>query len=82
MVTEAHRPLEVGPEVHWANGLYFARITELGHELSGGVRIRHRGGGQVAEFLVPASEWASIVAAVTPEGDTATTYRIAQGLHG
>ena len=90
------RPINVGPEFHWQEGVYFARITELDHALSGGVRLRvdqgrnsphsaaehTRGHAASFEAFIPAAEWASIVAAVTPEGDNATTYRIATGLHG
>lgn len=95
---QAGRPLETGSEFHWANGIYFARVAELAHKFTGGVRLRHIRKELIAldgvqevphseqevcsEFFIPAAEWASIVAAVTPEGDNATTYRMACGLHG
>jgi hypothetical protein len=97
LVEQTGRPLATGPEFHWANGFYFARVTELDHELLGGVRLRYvrkehiplaigqktsSGEQEVcSEFFIPAEEWASIVAAVTPEGDNASTYRLACSLH-
>lgn len=92
---QAARPLETGPEFHWKDGWFFARVTEAG-DMQGAVRIRWvreecipagdtMPGGKhtiCSEFFIPAAEWASIVAAVTPEGDNATTYRLAVGLHG
>lgn len=76
------RTLEVGGEFHWRDGLYFARVTELG-DMLGAVRIRMDiVDGLRQELFIPAAGWASIVAAVTPEGDTAATYRMASGLHG
>lgn len=90
-----HNPA-TGPEFHWKNGWFFARVTELG-DMRGAVRLRwvrresvpaQSGlfpGGELevcSEIFIPAAEWASIVAAVTPEGDNATTYRLAVGLHG
>lgn len=89
------RSLEVGGEFHWKDGWFFARVTELG-DMQGAVRIRYvrtqyvgrseeTPGGEIeicSEVFIPAAEWASIVAAVTPEGDTSTTYRMASGLHG
>lgn len=76
------RPLEVGPELHWKDGWHFARVTELG-DMLGAVRIRlDIVDGLREERFIPAGEWASIIAAVTPEGNSATTYRMASGLHG
>ena len=93
---QAGRALTIGPEFHWNWGLHFARVNEPGHEMDKAVRLRYERKEHVApseampggehevgsEFFIPASEWASIIAAVTPEGDNATTYRIALGFHG
>jgi len=57
---------------HWRDGWYFSR-TE-----SGDVMIEP---GTDHEVIVPAAEWASIVASVTPKGDTAETYGDAVRLH-
>lgn len=76
------RPFDTGPAFHWRDGWFFARVTEPG-DMLGAVKITmKREGGLVQERFIPPNEWASIVAAVTPEGDNATTYRLAVGLHG
>ncbi len=57
---------------HWRDGWYFSR-TE-----SGDVMIEP---GTDHEVVVPAAEWASVVASVTPTGDTAETHSEAVRLH-
>ena len=58
-------------EFHWREGWYFKRLED------GSVRVR------VKRLLVtiPPNEWGSIVASVSPRGDTATTYAAAMRLH-
>jgi hypothetical protein len=58
---------------HWRNGWYFRRrpdgtVTILPGEFNGGIDI-------------PPSEWASIVASVSPSGDVATAHRDALAFH-
>ena len=59
-------------EHHWRHGITFRRLADGDVQLSvGGL-----------DFVIPAGEWASIVAAVTVTGDTADSYQRARGLHG
>ena len=68
-------------EFHWQEGWGFHRLDD------GSVRIQRR---RVvsrdtrlveAEAVIPAAEWASIVASVTPSGDNAETCAAATALH-
>jgi hypothetical protein len=62
---------------HLRDGLYFERLED------GGVRIVKTATGQfgdaknVFEIEVSAGEWASVVAAVSPKGETSETYHSA-----
>lgn len=53
--------------------------------VDGSVRVRIYGdegyGGPFIEHVMDPSTWASVVASVTPQGDTADTFREAQRLH-
>lgn len=58
---------------HWREGLYFSRLA------SGDVRIHkainHPNDTMAAtDLLIPANEWASIVAAVSKGGETSESY--------
>ena len=57
---------------HWAHGITFQRINDRGDVLIGF-------GGLT--FIVPAAQWGSIIASVTPEGDSAMTYAAAERFH-
>ena len=56
---------------HWRDGWYFSRMKD-GDVLMENAPLR---------VVIPAAEWASIVASVTPTGDTAETYSEAVRLH-
>ncbi len=73
---------------HWRDLMFWKRLDD------GSVRIRlfaRRSSGKVMpgddeepvrEWIVPPSEWASIVAAVSYQGETSDTYRTALNFHG
>lgn len=59
-------------EYHQRDGWCFRRMND------GAVRIRHG----IVSHVVPADEWASIVAAMSAHGENGTTYRAALEFHG
>lgn len=69
---------------HWRDGWHFGRGFD------GSVFVEKRRdvpaaeGTEVVEFtaVIPASEWASIVAAVSAKGEDAITFGMAKELHG
>lgn len=65
---------------HWSGGLYFRRMED------GTVEMTQTKGGQTDDIEwqreIPPSEWASIVAAVSYQGENGDTYRTALGFHG
>lgn len=70
---------------HWKDGWYFERISEPNPEKYGWVRIYHiNHGEQVADvdIEIEPNSWASIVASVGPEGETAFIFALAQAQHG
>ena len=70
---------------HWKDGWYFERITEPNPEKYGWVRVFHiPTSGVIADIdiEIEPNSWASIVASVGSEGETAFTFRLAQALHG
>jgi hypothetical protein len=56
---------------HWRDGTYFKRLDD------GSVNVT----SDAFAFTIPASEWASIVAAVSRRGETGETFRAALGFH-
>lgn len=67
---------------HLCNGWFFERVDEP----PGSVRILKRDGAHPdapieVEITMMPEEWASIVAAVSTDGDTATSYQRALSLH-
>ncbi len=61
---------------HWRHGWHFRRGD------NGDVDIYVVDGDKMlVQACIPAAEWASIVAAVTPEGDNGETYQRAVVLH-
>lgn len=64
---------------HWRNGWYFKRQPD------GSVMVRQfhdEAGSQIAiELVIPASEWASIMASVSARGDTAEAFYGAVEFH-
>lgn len=73
---------------HWKDGWYFERLTDP-REKYGWVRIYHipllqyeAQGIADVDIEIEPHTWASIVAAVCVEGDTAFTFRLAMALHG
>jgi hypothetical protein len=67
-----------GSEFHHRNGWYFLRLP------SGSVRIRieRDGVGRDVVHIIPAPEWASIVAHVSKWGETGDSFSSAQTFHG
>jgi hypothetical protein len=65
---------------HWANGWIFKRLDD------GSVRLRKHNGSHetvpVAEAIIPAREWASIVCSVSKLGETGERWNKAQDFHG
>lgn len=73
---------------HWRDLMFWKRLDD------GSVRIRlfaRRDSGAVMdgdddepvrEWIIPPSEWASIVASVSYQGETGDSYRTALGFHG
>ena len=62
---------------HWRDNWFFMR------EPDGSVSIKAPAGGDIEARIavIPADEWASIIASVSASGDTAETYRLAQLFH-
>ena len=70
---------------HWKDGWHFERITEPNPERYGWVRVYHiPDGSGVADvdIEIEPNSWASIVASVSPEGETGFTFGLAKALHG
>jgi hypothetical protein len=64
--------MEPGPgEFHWRDGWFFKRLPD------GSVRVQHRApdAGPSVDLLIPSNEWASIVASMSAEGETAESYQ-------
>lgn len=71
-------PAGPGPEYHHANGLYFSRYPD------GTVRLHlnkldHP--NVEVTYMIPAAQWASIVAHVSARGGISETYTAATDLH-
>jgi hypothetical protein len=65
---------------HWSNGLYFRRLSDGTVEVT---QTKHTKTDEIAwQYEIPPSEWASIVAAVSYQGETRDTYGTALGFHG
>ena len=63
-------------EHHWTNGIFFAR------EVDGAVRIRVQKGETSEVFAtIPPHQWESIVAFVSPDGETSRSLEAATALH-
>ena len=66
---------------HWSRGMYFRRLQDGTVEVT-----QTKDGGKTDDIEwqreIPPSEWASIVAAVSHQGETGYTYRTALGFHG
>lgn len=62
---------------HWRDGWYFKR------EEGGTVRVTHADPGhELLQFRIDAKEWASIIAAVSRNGESSESYRHALDFHG
>lgn len=65
---------------HWRENWYFQR------EPDGSVHLRHFNGAETSvpdtDLTIPATEWASIVASVSKDGENGDTYRAALAFHG
>ena len=74
---EARQMAHPYPEHHWRRNWFFSR------GVAGDVHIVKRSGKSVtASATIPAAEWATIIASVSSEGDTAEKYTRAQRFHG
>lgn len=63
--------------LHWNDGWHFKRV-EGGH-----VQVtRLAPGHEALQFRIPPLEWASIVAAVSPKGESSETWQQAALFHG
>lgn len=66
---------------HWSDGLYFRRLHDGTVEMT-----QTKDGGKTDDIEwqreIPPSEWASIVAAVSYQGETEDTCKTALGFHG
>lgn len=61
---------------HWQDGWTFERLE------NGAVHIRHEVKGAVfVDLVIPAWHWASIIAAVSPQGETPETWQQARAFH-
>lgn len=70
---------------HWKDGWYFERVKDGPHE-PGTVHIVKREDSKqfskvIQEAYIPPDEWCSIIASVSPQGETGETYREAQKFH-
>ncbi len=58
---------------HWRNGIYFKRLE------GGSVEVRHfvdwNYHSKCERWVIPASEWASIIAGVSAQGETSEKYQ-------
>lgn len=64
------------PGFHLREGFHFERVGD------GDVRITYAPKGEiVAQITVPENEWASVVASVSANGETAGTWQSARGYH-
>lgn len=62
---------------HWKNGWFFKRLDD------GSVRVsRFDGTYLLAQATIPATEWASIVCAVSKDGETDQRWNLVQDFHG
>jgi hypothetical protein len=66
---------------HWSRGMYFRRLQDGTVEVTQTV---NEGKTDEIEWSreIPPNEWASIVAAVSHQGETGDTYRTALKFHG
>jgi hypothetical protein len=63
---------------HWHDGITFER------QPNGDVHVtipNHRYVNSTEVWVIPAAEWASIIAAVSAAGETAEQYRAAEAFH-
>lgn len=68
---------------HWKDGWYFERIADPYPGKYGWVHIYHAINGVIdIEIEIDPTSWASIIASVCPEGETAYTFGVARALHG
>lgn len=62
---------------HWRDAWYFKRVA------GGNVQVtRLEPGHEAVQFNIPPLEWASIVAAVSPQGESTETWEQAAKFHG
>lgn len=65
---------------HWKHNIFWKRLDD------GPVRVRHftefNGCPQWVDWVIPADEWASIVASVSAAGETLETWNAAKQYHG
>lgn len=67
---------------HWRDGWYFNRETDGSVTVLKREQVAHdRLALRLPVARIPASEWASIVAAVSKSGDTGEQFRRAEELH-
>jgi len=72
---------------HWSGGLYFGRdeadasVHVRKYDTPGGFpNERHE--PPAVEAVIPAEQWCSVMAAVSPRGEDSATYEAARVLHG
>ncbi len=65
---------------HVKEGLKFERIVEPNPDKFGWVHIVHEESG--LDIEIEPHSWASIVASVSPEGETGYTFGLAKAIHG
>jgi len=68
--------VNVGEGFHARDGWYFQRQDD------GSVKISAAVSRSTETLTIPPNEWASIVAAVSAQGETAETYQAALSAHG
>jgi hypothetical protein len=69
---------------HWRDEWYFTRLTDGSVELRNEnfVDDRRPEPSPFVRLVIPASEWASIVASVSKNGETGETHQAALTFHG
>ena len=70
---------------HWKDGWYFERIIEPKLRKYGWVRVFHLPEPDAAPDVsieIEPNSWASIIASVSREGETAYTFGLAGAFHG
>jgi hypothetical protein len=64
---------------HWCNGIYFKRMN--GQSVRMRIFGSYNGCPNYVDHIIPPNEWASIMASVSHDGETADTFQIALTFH-